>query len=169
MEFTVCTRYDAPAMTAMARGLRKTLRAKRSRRSHILGWIIVALALLLVFTDDSVDGGTVITGLAAAVMILTFLFEDRLNGFIARKRGLPGLTESRVTFRERAYHSVTAAGTSLFPYENIQALAQTGNYIVFLFSQNHAQVYDMCMLEGGTVEEFRLFLEEKTGKKIQIL
>ena len=48
MEIHVKTVYDQKALTAMARGLRKTVRRKRSRRSHIVGWVLVVLALLAV-------------------------------------------------------------------------------------------------------------------------
>ena len=40
---------------------------------------------------------------------------------------------------------------------------------MFLFSKNHAQVYDKRKLTGGTPEEFRSFLQEKTRKTITVL
>ena len=47
MEFSFETVYDQKAVTAMAHGLRKTIRKKHSRRSHVFGWFVVALTLLL--------------------------------------------------------------------------------------------------------------------------
>ena len=47
MEFQFETRYDQKGLNALARALRKTIRKKRSRRSHIFGWCIVALDVLL--------------------------------------------------------------------------------------------------------------------------
>ena len=49
MEFVFETSYDQKGLTAMARGLRKTLRKKKSRRSHVFGWAVVVLGLLLSF------------------------------------------------------------------------------------------------------------------------
>ena len=43
MEFTCHTKYDQKAMTAMARAVRKTVRAKRSRMVRVWAWIIIAL------------------------------------------------------------------------------------------------------------------------------
>lgn len=40
---------------------------------------------------------------------------------------------------------------------------------MFLFSKNHAQVYDKRTLTGGTAEEFRAFMREKTEKAIEIV
>ena len=43
MEFTCHTKYDQQALTAMARAVRKTVRAKRSRMVRIWARIIIAL------------------------------------------------------------------------------------------------------------------------------
>ena len=40
-------------------------------------------------------------------------------------------------------------------------------YFVFLFSTSHAQVHDKKTLAGGSTEEFRKFIEETTGLKMQ--
>ena len=47
MQFVVVTVYDQKAVSAMAKALRKTLREKQSRRSHVLGWLIVVLSVLV--------------------------------------------------------------------------------------------------------------------------
>ena len=60
MEFTFETNYNQKSLTAMARVLRKTIRKKRSKRSHIFGWIIVVLSTLL--TLASWKDGIVFSG-----------------------------------------------------------------------------------------------------------
>ena len=57
MEFTFETVYNQKAVTAMARALRKTLRKKKSRRSHIFGWIILVIAVLLTLPLGDKDFG----------------------------------------------------------------------------------------------------------------
>ena len=59
---------------------------------------------------------------------------------------------------------VTAATTSAFRYELIDALAESQDYIILLMKTRYAQPLDRRTLTGGTVEEFKRFLEEKTGK-----
>ena len=95
------------------------------------------------------------------------IFEDKLNGYIARKRMLPGLQKATVTFKAEGYHSETEIGSSEFKYSTIMLLVETANYFVFVFSQNHAQVYDKKSMTGGTMEEFRAFIKSATGKEIQ--
>lgn len=170
MEFRFETAYDQKAITAMAKALRKTIRKKRSRRSHILGYFVLVLALLLTLPLGGgkleVDFRAIITWLAALCILFTFIFEDRLNAYVARKRMLPGLQKAVVTFGEETYFSETEIGNSEFKYDNILMLAETENYVVFVFSQSHAQVYDKKTIEGGTIEDFRIFISRITGKEI---
>lgn len=167
MEFTFDTTYDQEALTAMARTLRKTVRKKRSRRSHIFGCIVFVLALILALSASEFTFSTVITFLAALAIVVALLFEDQLNGYFAGKRALPGTEKATTVFTEENYTSSTAAGKTEWQYDNIGAIAETPAYFVFIFSSSHAQVYDKRSITGGTVDSFRNFLTEKTGKTIQ--
>ena len=82
----------------------------------------------------------------------------------ARKNALAGTKEYHVAFGEDSYTVVTAATTSMFRYELIDALAESQEYIILLMKKRYAQPLDKRTLTGGTVEEFKRFLEEKTGK-----
>lgn len=171
MEFQCETAFDQEAAAAMAKAVRKTARKKRSRRSHILGAFLILLALFLTLPSGGrefvLDLRTLVTWLAAAVLLLTLIFEDRINGYLARKRMLPGLKKAVVTFRTDGYHSETELGSSDFKYSSIISLAETEHFFVFIFSPSHAQVYDKSSITGGTLEEFRKFLENVTGREIQ--
>lgn len=169
MEFIFETKYDQKGITTMAKALRKTIRKKRSRRSHIFGIIIILCAILLSLPEKGeafvITGNLVITWVA--VMAVTLLFEDKLNGYIARKRMLPGMDKSLVTFKEDSYLSETAVGKTEFYYNNINTIAETDEYFVFIFNQNHAQIYDKKGTKEGTIEGFRAFITQKTEKEIQ--
>ena len=171
MEFTFETTYNQKAMTTMARALRKTVRKKHSRKSHILGWIVTILALLLVLPigerEVVFSFRTVITWAVIVIIVATLLFEDWINGYIARKRMLPGTAFALCTFGENGYVSETKAGKTEWKYENIETIVETKDYFVFLFGKNHAQVYDKNKLQGGSAEQFRKLIIEKTGKEIQ--
>lgn len=171
MEFTFETAYNQEAITMMAKAIRKTVRKKRSRRSHILGVVVMLFALLLTLPLGNenfvLDAKKIVTWLIVAVLLFTLIFEDRINGYIARKRMLPGLSKATVTFHEEGYRSETEIGSSEFKYSTIKELAETADYFVFVFSQSHAQVYNKKSMTGGTMEEFRAFVEGVTGKSIQ--
>ena len=171
MEFTFETVYNQKAVTTMARTLRKTLRKKRSRRSHIFGWIVLVIAVILTLPlgekEFAINFKTIITWIAASAILVALLFEDRMNGYVARKRILAGMDRATTAFNDESYITTTSIGKTEFPYDrNIDLLAETKDYFVFVFDKSHAQVYDKHALAGGTLEEFRKFISEKTGKEI---
>ena len=171
MEFTFQTVYDQKAIAAMAKALRKTLRRKRNRRTHIFGWLLVAVGILLTLPLGgrafTLGLKTVVTWLIVLVLLAVLLFEDQINGYIARKRMLAGMERDRTVFRDGGYLSTTDIGTSEFHYDQyLKLVAETRDYFVFIFSKNHAQVYDKRTLSGGTVDEFRRFIRSKTGREV---
>ena len=131
--------------------------------------IILAVLLTLPLGDKEfvLNFKTVITWIAAVIIFLTLIFEDKINGYVARKRMLPGLEKAYVTFKEDSFYSETEIGSSEFKYSAIMLLAETENYFVYIFSQSHAQIYSKKSIEGGTIEEFREFIKGVTGKEIE--
>lgn len=169
MEFVIETTYDQAATTAMAKALRKTVRHKHNKRSRIFGWIVIALALLLLLPIGdhvfSFNPKSVVTILVILLIFFTLLFEDHLNGYIARKRMLPGTQNAKTTFRDDGYSTETAIGNTQWKYENIAVITETKDYFVFIFSHMHAQIYPKRELSKDNVESFRSFLQEKTQKE----
>ena len=170
MEFTFQTTYNQKAMKTMAMGLRKTIRKKRNMRSRIFGGIIVVLGLFLTLVPGEngivIDFSTILTWLAIAIMSVVLIWEDDINGYLVRKRLLKGTEVSVATFQADGYKSASEFGKSEWSYDKIMAIAETKEYFVFVFSISHAQVYDKASLTGGTLEEFREFIQRKTEKEI---
>ncbi len=170
MEFVFKTEYGQKATMAMARVLRKTRRRKHSRRSHIFGWIVMILALLLVLPigdkEFVFDFRTILNCTVILILFFVLIFEDRINGFIARKRMLKGTEKATATFHDDGYYSETEMGNTEWQYDKIEIFAETKDYFVFVFSPSHAQLYDKNNLTGGTIDEFRAFIKNKTGKEI---
>ena len=164
MEFTFETQYNAKTLAVMAKALRKTVRKKRSRRSHIFGWIVMAFSLLLLMSDGF---RSIATWIAVLIILIALLFEDRLNGYVAKMRLLPGTDSSVAVFSENSFVSTTGVGKSEWNYDKIVTIAETEDFFVFIFSANHAQLYDKRHLSGGTVDDFRRFVESVTGKTVQ--
>lgn len=168
MEFTFDTQYNAKTMAVMAKALRKTIRKKHSRRSHVVGWIVTVLAVLLLAAGGfTLDLRTVITTIAVLAILITLLFEDRINGYVAKKRLLAGTEQAVTVFRENGFLSTTEVGKTEWNYDKILTIAEAGDFFVFIFSASHAQLYDKRSLQGGTADDFRRFIETATGKQVQ--
>ena len=162
------TDYNMETLTAMAKGLRKTVRRKRSRRVHIFAAVVLVLGILTILA--TVAGGEPLGAsgvVTLLVVILVSLFEDRLNAWFARKRLLPGTEHAAATFEEDGYVSATGVTESRFSYAQIVAVAETARYFVFALSSHHTQAYDKRNIRGGSVEDFRAFIAEKTGKLVE--
>ena len=131
------------------------------------------LAVILSVASDAesfaIDFKKVITWTAALAIVVSFIFEDWLNGYFAKKRMLKGTEKSTSTFDTEiatAFISETAIGKSEFSYDKVAQIAETERYFVFIFSENHAQVYDKVSISGGTVDEFREFISKVTNKTV---
>ena len=162
------TDYNMETLTAMAKGLRKTVRRKRSRRVHIFAAVVLVLGIMTILA--TVAGGEPLGAsgvVTLLVVILVSLFEDRLNAWFARKRLLPGTEHAVATFEEDGYVSATGVTESRFSYAQIVAVAETARYFVFALSSHHTQAYDKRTIRGGSVEDFRAFIAEKTGKLVE--
>ena len=169
--FTVETQYHARAMGRLACALRRTTRKKHSRISHIFGWTLVALIVFLLLPLDGApfvwDFRTILNIVVLLALLAVLLFEDQLNGWIAWKRRLPGTEKCTTWFCEEGYYNLLESGKSEFPYDRVMQIAETKDYFVMILSKNHGQLYAKSGLSGGTVDEFRAFLAEKTGKPVQ--
>lgn len=165
--FTFETEYTAKSMAVMARVLRKTVRKKRSFRSHLFGWIVVGFGLLLLVGDFGPDVRTVVTLAAILLVLMALLFEDRLNGYVASKRLLPGTEKAVTVFNDDGFVSSTEVGRIEWKYDKITLVGETTDFFVFVFGASHAQLYDKRQLQGGTADAFRRFIRTATGKPVQ--
>ena len=170
MEFKFETRYDRASLAVMAKALRKTIRKKHSRRSHVFGLVVAVLAVPLTIP---MARGTIIpparvliTWAIPVVIVFAIVREDRLNAYFAQNRMMPGTEFAESIFTEYGYTTYTSLGNTEWEYENIRMLAESKRYFVFILSKNHAQIYDKSNLTGGTAAEFRQFLTEMTEKEI---
>lgn len=167
MEFTCQTTYDQKALPAMAWAVRKTIRARTSRRVRPYAWVIIGLLLVSLWLSQGNIWQTAASCVVIAALLLINWKEDALNGYFAKRKALPGTDAADTTFYPDHYLVKTAAAESKWHYDKILALAETQDYLVFVMGKNHALAMEKAALEGGSMSEFCRFLEEKSGQKIQ--
>ena len=168
MTFEIHSDITNRSMTVAARAMRKVMRRKRSILWAVFGWSVFLFNALLLIPFDgepfTLDASTVMSLLVEVMLMSVLLFQDRFNGMIARKNALAGTKDYHLAFGEDSYTVVTEVTTSTFRYELIDAMAESQDYIILLMKKRYAQPLDKRTLTGGTVEELKRFLEEKTGK-----
>ena len=168
MTFEIHSDITNRSMTVAARAMRRVLRRKRNIIWAIFGWSVFLFNALLLIPFDGepfvLDVRTLTSMLVEVMLLSVLLFQDRFNGMIACKNTLAGTKDYHIAFGEESYTVVTEVTTSTFRYELIDAMAESQDYIILLMKKRFAQPLDKRTLTGGTVEEFKRFLEEKTGK-----
>lgn len=179
MEFTFVTDHDRKSFTALARVLRKTTRRASSITSSVIGGVFIAMmlpAILVMLMSMSADGKTVtvdalLKGLPCMVIFLSVVvvpvfFDDLLTGFLARKQMQPGTERSTAVFSLDGYTITTSVAKTEFQYDNILYISETTDYFVFVMGRNHGVIFSKSSISGGTPEDFRRFIEERTNKKL---
>lgn len=167
MEFTCHTTYDQTALTAMARAVRKTVRAERSRIVRYYGWIVLGLLAVALWLSWGTPWRMALSCVVIAALLLVHWKEDAINGYVAKRKALPGTDAAATIFYPDQFLVKTAAAETRWQYDKILALAETREYIVLVMGMNHAMAIEKTALEGGSILEFCRFLEEKSGHKIQ--
>ena len=169
MEFTCHTTYDQKALTAMARAVRKTVRAKRSRVIRVWAWAVIGLLAVSLWLSLGNIWQTAANCAVMAALLLIYWKEDAINGYFAKRKALPGTHSADTAFCAHHFLVKTAAAESKWQYDKILAVAETGAYLVLVMGKNHALALAKATLEGGKLPEFRRFLDEKSGQKIQAI
>lgn len=111
MTFRFETDYDLETLTAMAKGIRRTVRKKRSCLVHIFAALVVlmeAFFLLMDLRKNALDVGDVLALIAVLAIIIVVRTEDRLNARTARARLLPGTEHASTVFDEDGYTVTTS-------------------------------------------------------------
>ena len=170
MDLRFETNYDLGTLTAMAKGIRRTVRKKRSRRVHVFAVIVVLLGIFMLLAGllsrEPFTAQDAVTLIAVLGVLVTGLSEDRLNARAAKARLLPGTEHAITVFDEDGYTMTTSVTETRWQYAQILAIAETKRYFIFMLSKNHAQAVDKEGMQGGSAEAFRAFITEKTGKPV---
>ena len=167
MELTFEMNYDRKAMTAMATAMRKGLQEEQNKRSMIIGWIFIALTVLIVLFSGKM-GWMQIAALILVAGFSVYLFcQDQVNGYLALKKLPETMRTGKWLFREDGYFSDTQAGESDYSYENIFLMVESQGYMILAFHDGKAHIIDLSTIQGGTADDFRRLLRKKTSLTIQ--
>ena len=165
--FIIEQNYEFPALVALCRAARKTFRPGwRVFRAVIWGIVILGFVSLVLLLLSRQHSNPIPILASLAVMVAFLLLEDRLNAWISRGQMLPGTARATAVFSQEDYVVKTESMESRFRYENILALRESERYFIFFLSKRHGQVYDKLAFLQGEWDDFRAFIQEKTGKPI---
>jgi hypothetical protein len=167
MEFTFDLNYDQKAMTAMAKAIRTGLQEEQDKRSKIIGWIFIALTVLILLTSKTFGWMQIAACILIAGFAAYLIWQDQVNGWLALRKLPEKMRKGRWLFREDGYFSDTEAGESDYSYHNIFLMVESQGYMMLVFHEGTAHIIDMSTIQGGTAAEFRKLLRRQTSLTIQ--
>lgn len=173
MKFQCVTTYDLRTLYTLS----KVGAAVKSRWKSLI-WRLIGLAIavfmigmgtLALFSMSNMEIFGVIyllCGIAAGVWSL-FLYWIRAWG--VQRFFMNGTQKQSFAFGEDSYE-VTVEGIvehGREEYGEVLRLVETKDYFLLFMEKNAAHILPKRNLTGGTPEQFRAFLEEKTGRTAQ--
>ena len=167
MEFTFDLNYDQKAMTVMAKAMRKGLQEEQDKRSKIIGWVFIALTVLILLTSKTFGWMQIAACILIAGFAAYLIWQDQVNGWLALRKLPEKMRKGRWLFREDGYFSDTEAGESDYSYENIFMIVESQGYMILVFHEGTAHIIDISTIQGGTADDFRRLLRKKTSLTIQ--
>lgn len=167
MEFTFDMNYNQKAMTAMARAIRKGLQEEQDKKSKIIGWVFVALGVLILLFADDFGWIQIVASILIACFAAYLIWQDQVNGFLAMKKLPAKMRTGKWLFREDGYFSDSEAGESDYSYQTIFMMVESQGYMILVFHEGKAHIIDLSTIQGGSVADFRRLLRRQTNLTIQ--
>ena len=167
MEFTCHTAYNQKALTAANRALRKTIRAERSLIVRHRGWWVIALAAVSFWLSWGTAWQMVLSCVVIFGLLLVNWKGDGIDAYFEKRWMFPNTDFADTQFCADHFLLKTATAESRWQYDKILVLAETGEYLVLVMEKDRTLAMEKATLAGGSLPEFRCFLEEKSGKKIR--
>lgn len=166
MEFTFDMNYNQKAMTAMAKAIRKGLQEEQDKKSKIIGWVFVALTVLILLFSKNFGWMQIVASVIITVFAAYLIWQDQVNGYFAMKKLPEKMRTGKWLFREDGYFSDSEAGESDYSYQNIFMMVESQGYMILVFHEGKAQIIDLSTIQGGTAADFRKLLRRQTNLSI---
>lgn len=174
MSFEVETTYDKPTVQAFQRILNRTVRYKRLCAVRIItiviGCVSIAYGCLWLWAKAAMDASLVpaISGfIAGAVFLLIGIFyEAYLNKFSRHMVEKTPVT-IRYSFDKHGYSTITGKQSVRSIYGILHNIYEGEGHFVLMLDRRRGFVLDKSRFLTGDPEEFRRFVEERTGKAVQ--
>ena len=165
--FKTHTDYDLENMEELQRVVGRTFARKQTlrKRTVFLSWGIVCLVvgLYLAFYRNSVVAALLLC-VVGSVLLLSGIFFYQLTAWTALRAMGGNLGGSDFTFDKQGILAVRQKAGARFLYTDCCDLMETRNNLYFVTQQGQGLIMDKRQVRGGTVDELRAWLEEKSGK-----
>ena len=131
-------------------------------------WFICGL-ILLRGAWTSGGGAGLLYGLLGALMLVWALFLNEIRAWLVGRFVMKGVARHTARFTDEGYDIANQRGEQSFDYSSVQALCEDGRYFFLMLSRQQGNLFDKQGFHTGTADQFRAFLERKTGQTMKKL
>ena len=167
--FRTYTDYNVNQMEELQRVMGRTLARKETlrRRSFALSWGVLCMGVGLLL---AVRKGSVFLALACcvlgALLLARGVFFYQLAAWASCRAMGKQTMGTEYTLEKSEILAVRGKDSTRYPYSACMQLLETEHSIYFMMTDGQGLILDKDNLRGGTVEELRSWLAEKTGKPL---
>jgi len=162
------TEYDYQHLLELKRVLSRALTRKRTTRQRAanLGLGLFALALAAVLVVFQKNWAFVILLTVVGLYFLVWgVFYFQLAALMTLRSLTPKTDKSDYILEKNYLLSTNGRDGQQYRYETCLRLLETEGNLYFLMEDGQGLLLDKANLKGGTVDQLRAWMEEKTGKK----
>jgi len=164
------TEYDYQRLLELKRVISRALTRKRTlhQRAANLGLGVFALTmagLLVIFEKHW--SFVVLLALVGAYFLAWGAFYFQLSALVTLRSLTPRTDNCDYLLEKNYVLSTNGKDGQQYRYETCLRLLETEGNLYFLMEDGQGLVLDKANLKGGTVDQLRAWMEEKTGKKTE--
>ena len=102
-------------------------------------------------------------------MLVWALFLNEIRAWLVGRFVMKGIARHTARFTDEGYVIANQRGEQSFDYSSVQALCEDGRYFFLMLSRQQGTLFDKQGFHTGTADQFRAFLERKTGQTMKKL
>ncbi len=171
IKFSFKTQYDFKTFIRISRAARKTVRKQSLLLIYFCALVAGIAFVIKYFPKEGMELSlsTVIICIAFCLMIVALLFQDVIEASFFKRATKTEDMAVTTEFGDEEYIFRSEGGEINCKYSDIEALVEIKEGFILCLGNNIYKMLPKETLTGGNIEDFKVFIEKKTGKAIQLV
>ncbi len=169
--FSFKTQYDFKTFIRISKAVGKTVRKQAMVTTYLLSIVVGILFIVRFFPKDGIELSlsNVIIWTAFILMLVALVFQNIIEASFFKRATRPLDMAVTTEFGDEGYVLRSEGGDINCKYSDIEALVEIKEGFVLCLGNNIYKMLPKETLTGGNMEDFKSFIEQKTGKFIQLV
>lgn len=170
MALKLHTEYDVAHLEELQRVVGTVLNpevTQKAIRKNMMVGLAALAGSMVVFKMFGIGATGIVLDIMGLFFIIRGIFFHKICARNLRKRMDKAFTGNDYVLEDECLQMTNAVTSAEVPYEDCTRLLETRQNIYLMMADGQGLILDKSTLEGGTQEELRTLLEEKTGRTLE--